>query len=168
MGLGPEIVMTACLGLVVVVLVLGLAGVYFILSNEQEELTYRIAQLEQVVEEQAKQLDLERRSRHTPVIKLEPEWEIPPAEFVGECAPLTPRPHPQPLPPLLSHLGTLLLLLPHWPSKLGRSEARRAGAGLTSCAWELPAKKYKEWHASQTKRMTERNKNLLASSTTCT
>ena len=139
MRLGPEIVMTACLGLVVVVLVLGLAGVYFILSNEQEELTYRIAQLEQVVEEQAKQLDLERRSRHTPVIKLEPEWEIPPAEYeFGECAPLIPRPRTKPLRPQLYHLVTLL---PNWPSKLGRPEAMRAGAGLTSCVWEFPAKK---------------------------
>jgi len=102
MGLGPEIVMTACLGLVVVVLVLGLAGVYFVLSNEQEELTYRIAHLEQTVHEQAQQLDLERRGRHTPVIKLEPGTEIPPAEFVGECAqpgpPLPPHPLPFPSP----------------------------------------------------------------------
>ena len=132
MGLGPETVMTACLGLVVVVLVLGLAGVYFVLSNEQEELTYRIAHLEQTVHEQAQQLDLERRGRHTPVIKLEPGVEVPPAEFVGECA------HRGPClfasPPLTPCPRTVPTLVPwprcradpgHWPQNAGRAPGRR-------------------------------------------
>ena len=136
MGLGPETVMTACLGLVVVVLVLGLAGVYFVLSNEQEELTYRIAHLEQTVHEQAQQLDLERRGRHTPVIKLEPGVEVPPAEFVGECAhrgPCPPHP-PSPLVPVPSPP-----LCPGPDAELTRGTGRRmpaeppagGGRGLT-------------------------------------